>query len=614
MTELSLSPGEAEPCRENLTPASIQPFGALLRRRIFFAFMTMVTWIALAYGIYVSLGLDRGHWPLPETIIFLLSIPALPWWIVGFWNSAIGLWLLQTRRNGLHDAAPFWRFADVPLPLEIRVAVMMTVRNEDPARAMARLRAVRESLDATGEGAQFDYFILSDTTDASIAQKEEALCSAWNARHRGDGRLTYRRRERNEGFKAGNVRDFLDRWGDNYEIMLPLDADSVMSGDMVVRLTRVMQAFPKLGILQSLVAGGPTTSAFARMFQFGMRHSMRSYTTGSAWWTSDCGPYWGHNALIRVQPFKEACSLPVLRGKPPLGGHILSHDQIEATLMRRAGYEVRVLPVEGGSYEDNPPTLLDFLKRDIRWCQGNMQYLRLLGHPRLKVVSRVQILLAILMYLGSAGLAAIAGVAAIAAALGGLQNVNSSTTSFVAALLLLMSLTPKLAGLANVLLTKGETARYGGSGRVVAGAFVEIIFSLLLSVIVTLGSAVFMLGLLFGQSVSWGGQARDTYGLSWRDASLALWPQTLAGIALLALLASAGGISWALPIIVPLGLSIPLAILSSSPRLGAAMAKARLCAIPEEFARVEILQLGAGEEGEGEALSLEREALETVPG
>jgi membrane glycosyltransferase len=581
---------------------------------LFFGFVTAAAWIALAYGIYVSLGLDRGKWPLPETLIFLLAIPALPWWIVGFWNSIIGLWLLQTRRDGLHEAAPFWRIASIPLPLELRVAVIMTLRNEDPARAMTRLRAVRDSLDATGEGAQFDYFILSDTSLPNIAEKEEALCAAWDARYGGDSRLTYRRRERNEGFKAGNVRDFLDRWGDHYNVMLPLDADSVMSGDMIVRLARVMQAFPKLGILQSLVAGAPSTSAFARMFQFGMRHSMRSYTTGSAWWTGDCGPYWGHNALIRVQPFKEACDLPVLPGKPPLGGHILSHDQIEAALMRRAGYEVRVLPVEGGSYEDNPPTLLDFLKRDIRWCLGNMQYVRLLGLPGLRLVSQVQIILAIFMYLGSFGLAAIAAVAAIAAALGGLQNVNGSIASTVAALLLLMSLTPKLAGLANVLLTEGEPARYGGVKRVVAGALVEIVFSLLLSVIVTFGSAVFMVGLIFGRSVSWGGQARDTYGLSLANASRALWPQTLAGFAPLALLAPAAGLSWALPIIAALGLSIPLAIVSSSPRLGAAMVRAGLCAIPEEFTPVEILQRAGGVEPEGEALAREPVPSEAMPG
>ena len=161
--------------------------------------------------------------------------------------------------------------------------------------------------------------------------------------------------------------------------MLPLDADSLMAGEAVLRLVRIMQAHPRLGILQSLVVGAPAASAFARIFQFGMRHGMRAYTMGSAWWIGDCGPFWGHNAVVRIAPFREHCGLPILPGGPPLGGHVLSHDQVEAALMRRAGYEVRVLPEERGSWEENPPTIFEFSARDLRWCQGNMQYWRLLG-------------------------------------------------------------------------------------------------------------------------------------------------------------------------------------------------------------------------------------------
>ena len=162
----------------------------------------------------------------------------------------------------------------------------------------------------------------------------------------------------------------------------------------------MMQAHPKIGILQSLVVGMPSASAFARIFQFGMRHGMRSYTMGQAWWVGDCGPFWGHNALVRIKPFHEQCDLPMLPGKPPLGGHVLSHDQVEATLMRRAGYEVRVLPEERGSWEENPPTMLEFARRDVRWCQGNMQYLKLLDLPGLYPMSRFQLVWAILMFIG----------------------------------------------------------------------------------------------------------------------------------------------------------------------------------------------------------------------
>ena len=174
-----------------------------------------------------------------------------------------------------------------------------------------------------------------------------------------------------------------------------LDADSVMTADAPGQLVRVMQIDPRIGILQSLVIGMPSASAFARIFQFGMRLGMRSYTIGSAWWQGDCGPYWGHNAIVRIAPFMAHCHLPVLADGALVSGHVLSHDQIEAVLMRRAGYEVRVLADEGASFEQNPPTLVEFIRRDLRWCQGNMQYWHFLRMPGLRPVSRYQLVFAI---------------------------------------------------------------------------------------------------------------------------------------------------------------------------------------------------------------------------
>ncbi len=230
------------------------------------------------------------------------------------------------------EVAPYATAGDEKVPLRIKTAIFMTLRNEDPERAIARLRTVKASVDATGEGAAFGYFVLSDTNNPDVAVAEEQAVAAWKAADPDRERIIYRRRTDNTGYKAGNVRDFCARWGGDYALMLPLDADSLMAGDQIVRLVRMMQAYPKIGILQSLVVGMPSSSAFARIFQFGMRHGMRSYTMGQAWWVGDCGPFWGHNALVRIKPFHEECHLPILPGKPPLGGHVLSHDQVEATL------------------------------------------------------------------------------------------------------------------------------------------------------------------------------------------------------------------------------------------------------------------------------------------
>ena len=382
------------------------------------------------------------------------------------------------------------------------------------------------------------------------------------------------------------MRDFCDRWGAGYDFMLPLDADSLMDGATILRLVRIGQAYPKLGILQSLVVGAPSQSAFARIFQFGMRHGMRPYTMGSAWWVGDCGPFWGHNALVRIAPFVEHCHLPVLPGGPPLGGQIMSHDQVEAVLMRRAGFEVRVLAEEVGSWEENPPTLLEFTRRDLRWCQGNMQYFRLLGMKGLLPMSRFQLVWAISMFIGIPAWTAIIALSTIKPLDG------EPTALFPAASALglygafmFMYLAPKLAGFLDIALTKGGLARYGGGLRFAAGAVTELLFSFLISAAVTVRTSLFMIGLLFGRAVVWNGQARDAHALSWGTAARGLWPQTLFGFLLLAfaLALAPGLILWSLPLTAGYFLAIPFAVATADPRLGAAMARIGLCAIPEEI-------------------------------
>src|SRR5215468_10010986 len=390
------SPGTLPPAALSLTtPAGLQSIDELTRRRRIVFALNAITYALMLWVAAVVLG--AGGWTWVDVILFICFAAGTPWTVLGFWNAIFGLWLLHFHRNSLAEVAPYAAAGEQPTPLRIKTAVFMTVRNEDPRRAIRRLRTIKDSVDATGAGSAFSYFVLSDTSGPAVAAAEERAVATWREQDPDGDRIVYRRRSDNTGYKAGNVRDFCARWGGEFSLMLPLDADSLMSGDQIVRLVRMMQAHPKIGILQSLVVGMPSQSAFARIFQFGMRHGMRSYTMGQAWWVGDCGPFWGHNALVRIAPFRDACDLPMLPGKPPLGGHVLSHDQVEATLMRRAGYEVRVLPIERGSWEENPPTMLEFARRDVRWCQGNMQYLKLINLPGLYPKSRFQLKWAIMM-------------------------------------------------------------------------------------------------------------------------------------------------------------------------------------------------------------------------
>jgi membrane glycosyltransferase len=573
------------PVRLSLTtPAGLQSIDVLTRRRQVVFALNFVTYAAMLWVAARILG--TSGWTWVDIVLFVCFAFGTPWTVLGFWNALIGLWLLHFRKDAWAEVAPYAAAGDDKAPLRIKTAIFMTVRNEDPARAILRLRTVKGSVDATGEGGAYSYFVLSDTGDPAVAAAEERAVEAWKAADPDRERIVYRRRADNTGFKAGNVRDFCARWGKDYTLMLPLDADSLMSGSQVVRLTRMMQAHPKIGILQSLVVGMPSASAFARIFQFGMRHGMRSYTMGQAWWVGDCGPFWGHNALVRIKPFHEQCDLPMLPGTPPLGGHVLSHDQVEATLMRRAGYEVRVLPEERGSWEENPPTMLEFARRDVRWCQGNMQYLKLLDLPGLYPMSRFQLVWAILMFIGIPAWTLMIALLPIAA------WESRSVPDFPVTLAIglyvtffTMYLMPKIAGLLDAMLTRGGVKRYGGWLRFVPGAAIELAFSFLQGAVSTIRTSIFMIGLLLGKSVVWGGQSRDAQQLSWTTAAEHLWPQTLFGIVVCgALLAIAPAVFWwSLPLTAGYLLAIPFAVLTADPTLGRALQRLGVCGIPEDF-------------------------------
>jgi membrane glycosyltransferase len=586
VSDIAAPPRASGPCpAQRLTPAGIQPAHQLVQRRRFFAAFGLAVYACLLVGAAKVLG--AGGWGIFEVAAFACFAIACPWTVLGFANAITGFWLLNFSRNPMAKAAPFAAAGEGGAPIVSATAVVLTIRNEDAERAVFRLRVLKESLDRTGYGERFAYFVLSDSDQPGIIAEEEAAASRWRSEvTQGEAsRIVYRRREVNAGFKAGNIKDFCDRWGTDYELMLPLDADSLMQGQTVVRLVRIMEAYPKIGILQSLITGLPAASAFARIFQFGMRHGMRSYTVGQAWWTGDCGPYWGHNALIRLKPFMEYCRLPLLPGKPPLGGHILSHDQIEAAFMRRAGYEVRVLPEECGSWDDNPPTILEFIRRDLRWCQGNIQYMKLLSAPGLHAVSRFQLVWAILMFLSIPAWPILTGLLPVLAFRA--RSVPDYPAGLAAALymaFLVMHLSPKLAGLIEIL-ADGAAWRYGGRARLAAGAVTETLFSFVLGAISTVRISIFMAGLAAGKTVRWNGQVRDAHGVSWAAAFSALWPQCCAGLAICGPLYAVSPRLFlaSLPLTAGYLLAVPFAVLTAQPRLGLLFQRAALCVTPEEL-------------------------------
>ncbi len=577
----------------------------LARRRRMVAVMNLSIYLVLL--VWLGAILQQHGWTGADQAIFIAFAIAAPWSVLGFCNAMLGFWLLHRRPDHLQRVAPFRENATAAA-LDVRVAMTMTIRNEDPARAFARLRAMKSSVDETGQGASFDWFMLSDSSDPEIVRLEEAAFERWRGETDAT-RLHYRRRPDNSGYKAGNIRDFCERWGGAYEFMIPLDADSLMDGETILRLTRVGQANPGVGIIQTLVVGSPSVSAFARIFQFGMRAGMRVYTMGAAWWGGDCGPFWGHNALVRVAPFATHCTLPRLEGDR----HILSHDQIEAALMRRAGFEVRVLPVETASYEENPLTLLDFMRRDLRWCEGNMQYLKLLSTPGLVPMSRFQLVWAMAMFIGAPAWTAIIAFGAMTAALNTPASFPIRSTEQLYCLFLGFYFAPKLAGYVDVAMTPGGLARYGGAARFFAGALLEAPLSFVIGAATTLRTTVFPLRLLFGGAVGWDGQARDAHALTWSRAVRALWPHLLFGVLILCVGVTRApkSLLWSLPVTAGYALTIPVAVVTAWPRLGRWMARLRLCAIPEDIQPPAIFELLAREEARPDPVRTKAAGSET---
>ena len=582
-----LHPGGAVPRRPIVSPPGMRG------RRLLFAALVLVT-IGGLLTLFVRMAAPGGLHPAEGAMILCFAI-TLPWTVIGFWNAVIGLAVMRLSRDPIRTVAPYLKSegddGDTPgAPWEgdggTRTAVAMCVRNEDAQSVASNLLAMAEDLIALRAGGDFTLYVLSDSNRADVIVAEEAAFEALRSRLLGRIPLVYRRRAVNTGFKAGNIEDFCDRFGHLHRYALVLDADSLMAGRTILRMIAVMEANPEIGILQHLTAGRPADSLFTRVFQFGMRLGMRSYTLGSAWWQGDCGPYWGHNAVIRLAPFTAHCRLPDLPGEGPLGGKILSHDQVEAVLMRRAGYEVRVLPVDEGSWEENPPHLLEFIRRDLRWCQGNLQYLKLLGLPGLPTISRYQLVLAILMFVGSpAWLAMIAISAGYFSTVEDVYaEVDPAIGAILTAVVMTMVFAPKFATMADVLVDRARRRAFGGRIRILLGVAGETVFSMLLAPVMASMHTIFIARLIAGYGLTWESQNRRGVAVAPRMALRRLWgPTVLGGAGLMgaALMTWPSGL-FLLPVLAGMILAIPFAVVTSLPSLGRVSRRLGAWRVPEE--------------------------------
>ena len=567
------------------TSAKTHPKRTIALRRVVFFILSLGSGGSL---LWLAHHMLPGQTSFAIHLLFLILFGfTLPWMVIGFWNAVIGLLLCQLSKNPLTIVLPAEMQIQNNEAIHSSCAILLCIRNEETRRVVCNAEAIIGGLIKEGVESHFHFYILSDTNNTAIAAHEHTAFVKLKQKWGDQFTITYRRRENNAGYKAGNIADFCKQWGSQFEYAITLDADSFMTSDAILRLVRMMQASPTLGILQGLVIGLPSTSAFTRLFQYGMRLGMRSYTMGSAWWQSDCGPYWGHNAIIRLKPFIEHCQLPTLRTRSGENRPILSHDLLEALLMRRAGYAVRVFPQEDQNWEANPPTLPEYIRRDLRWCEGNLQYIHLLTLPKLKLLSRFQLLLAIFMFLGSPAWIGLIILTTFAIGFNLLSSSIVHNPYFYALIFiaLIMWYLPKIAGALDVLLRKKESRRFGGRLIFSISLVLEIIFSLLMTPIAWFNHTLFIISLMLGKKGGWSTQSRDPQRIYLGEAVRQFWPHTLLGLALAALLllTSPHALPYGLLFFGGLIVAIPLAILTSQSGLGYFMARNRLLSLPEEI-------------------------------
>lgn len=520
------------------------------------------------------------------------------WVSAGFWTALMGFLQLLIGRDKYSISWLSHRDKPVVINPEHRTALIMPICNEDVDRVFAGLRATWESVMRSGEQSHFDVYILSDSYDADLVISEQ---KAWMELVRdvgGEGKIFYRRRRRRVKRKSGNIDDFCRRWGSQYSYMVVLDADSVMSGDCLTGLVRMMEANPNAGIIQSSPKASGMDTLYARCQQFATRVYGPLFTAGLHFWQLGESHYWGHNAIIRVKPFIEHCALAPLPGEGAFAGSILSHDFVEAALMRRAGWGVWIAYDLPGSYEELPPNLLDELKRDRRWCHGNLMNFRLFLVKGMHPVHRAVFLTGVMSYL-SAPLWFM--FLALSTAL---QVVHSLTEpqyflqprqlypvwpqwrpelaiALFSTTLILLFL-PKLL---SVLLICCKGAKsYGGIIALTLSLMLEMLFSVLLAPVRMLFHTVFVVSAFLGWEVVWNSPQRDDDATPWREAFVRHGSQLVLGIIW------AGGMGWLdlnflwwlAPIVFSLMLSPFVSVLSSRATLGLATKRAKLFMIPEE--------------------------------
>ncbi|HXC52156.1 MAG TPA: glucans biosynthesis glucosyltransferase MdoH [Candidatus Limnocylindrales bacterium] len=567
------------------------------RRRRILSTLVLVPSI-LASWLMMSVLPEKGGNTMEMLIVVFFGL-LFAWISIGFWTALYGFYTLLRReeRFKIMHLPKGQQYA--PIDESARTAIVMPICEEPVERVFAGLRAIQQSVDRTPSGHRFDFFVISDSATPETGIREEEAWLRWCRETGGFGRIFYRRRRIRLKRKSGNVADFCRRWGRKYRYMIMLDADSVMSGESLERLVQLMEAHPAAGMIQTAPSAVYRRSIFGRVQQFSGRAYGPMFTAGLHYWQLGDGQYWGHNTIIRIAPFMQHCGLPPLPGKPPLGGDILSHDFVEAALMGRAGWSIWLAYDLPGSFEETPSSMLEEMKRDRRWCQGNLQHVRLLFTEGLFGAHRALFLNGALSYVSALlwfSFLLLSTAEAIHHALAETHYFPDGRSLFPQWpvwrpdwAIMLLAVTGVVLFLPKVLsilliLFRGQARMFGGATRVLISVPIEIILSSLFAPIRMVFHTRFVITNLMGRTVGWKSSPREDAETSWTEAITHHGADTIFACIWAGLLfwLSPAYFWWVTPVVGALILSIPVSVLVSKIELGDWVRRMGFFVIPEE--------------------------------
>ncbi len=554
---------------------------ALLARRALLIGPSLVLSLVLA-GLAIGVFGASARGPL-DVALLVLFILVMSWECFVVWQLVLGFCSWAFGQGAM---TPLERRAASLAPVATgrsRTAVLIPIYNEDADAVFAGVRVMARSLRATGSVDDVEIHVLSDSRDPDVARDEEralAAYRAWVSDQEGLPALHYRRRAINTGRKAGNVTEWMDRRGDDFDFMVVLDADSLMAGRTVRRLIRLMEEMPGAGIIQTVSYATGRQTLFARVQQFAVRLYAPLALRGLEFWQGPQGSWWGHNAILRVEAFREHAKLPILPGRPPFGGEILCHDTVEAALLCRAGWGVHLLPDIDGTWEEMPTNVIDLMGREQRWCQGNLQHVGILRLPGLKPASRGHILLGIggyltaplwwaFLFLGTLRAVLDADGQGLGVLAYGLTETGAAATGLLAFSVALV-LAPRILNLWRAFADAPARQGFGGTGRLVASATLEQAFWILLGPVLSLINSGFVLSTLLGRVVRWDSQPRSDRVVPLGEAWARIGWTSAVGVVLLGAALVVGGwfAVWLAPTALGLVLAPVLAAWSSRIDLG----------------------------------------------